>query len=522
MASQLRRLASVATRPQPMRDAPRQASTDELLAATVHELRLPLSHIKGFVTSLRRTDVEWDDETRTEFLTEIELEADRLAELIDGLLPGRASAKPATDLQFTHRLRSSRAHFTGCVVCLHTDDCVWTSGRAYQPFGWMAVAWNAFSPSLSRTRSNTRRQALQSPSQLASLTTANWSSQSATSVPASPLRIASAFSSHFSAAILYGSHACPATGLAWRSASPSLSHMVDASRSRTHRAVAPLSACPARPGTLSKEVRPTSRFSAEDAVGRTSRYTPDGLLATTNRRSAVMTQQSILVVDDEAPMRKVLSSNLRANGYAVRSAADGTEALKLIEEHAFDLLLLDINIPGPNGLQVLEAVRRGAETPVLMLSGRARERDTVEALDLGADDYISKPFGVAELLARVKALLRRVTPGPKGTLPPYRYQGLEVDFSARRARVDGVDVPLTRREFEVLAYLARNAGKVLLHRQVLHSIWGGQYGEESDYVWTFVQRIRRKIEPDRARPRYVLSERGVGYRMPTPEEAQAA
>jgi two-component system, OmpR family, KDP operon response regulator KdpE len=234
-----------------------------------------------------------------------------------------------------------------------------------------------------------------------------------------------------------------------------------------------------------------------------------------------MIQQSILVVDDEAPMRKVLSSNLRANGYAVRSAADGTEALKLIEEHPFDLLLLDINIPGPNGLQVLEAVRRGAEMPVLMLSGRARERDTVEALDLGADDYISKPFGVAELLARVKALLRRVTPGPKGLLPPYRYQGLEVDFSARRARVDGVDVPLTRREFEVLAYLARNAGRVLLHRQVLHSIWGGQYGEESDYVWTFVQRIRRKIEPDRARPRYVLSERGVGYRMPTPEEAQA-
>jgi len=122
-----------------------------------------------------------------------------------------------------------------------------------------------------------------------------------------------------------------------------------------------------------------------------------------------MTQQSILVVDDEAPMRKLLSSNLRASGYAVRSAADGTEALKLIEEHPFDLLLLDINIPGPNGLQVLEAVRRDAEMPVLMLSGRARERDTVEALDLGADDYISKPFGVAELLARVKALLGSVT-----------------------------------------------------------------------------------------------------------------
>ena len=154
-----------------------------------------------------------------------------------------------------------------------------------------------------------------------------------------------------------------------------------------------------------------------------------------------------------------------------------------------------------------------------MLSGRGRERDKVEALDLGADDYLTKPFGVAELLARVKALLRRVTSGTAGAFPPYRYQGLEIDFVARRAHVDGVEVSLTRREFEVLAYFARNAGKVLLHRQVLQAVWGGQYGDESDYVWTFVQRIRRKIEPDRAHPRYMLTEPGVGYRMPAPEAA---
>jgi len=227
-----------------------------------------------------------------------------------------------------------------------------------------------------------------------------------------------------------------------------------------------------------------------------------------------MTQQNILVVDDEAPMRKLLSNNLKASGYAVRLAADGAEALKLIEEHPLDLLLLDVNLPGPNGLQVLEAVRRTAELPVLVVSGRAREIDKVAALNLGADDYLSKPFGVAELLARVKALLRRVTHGPSGALPPYRYQGLEGDFGARRARLDGLDVPLTRREFEVLAYFAQNAGRILLHRQVLQAVWGGQYGEESDYVWTFVQRIRRKLEPDRAHPRYLLTEPGVGYRMP--------
>lgn len=232
-----------------------------------------------------------------------------------------------------------------------------------------------------------------------------------------------------------------------------------------------------------------------------------------------MTQQNILVVDDEAPMRKLLSSNLKASGYAVCSAADGLEALQLIEEHQFDLLVLDVNIPGPNGLQVLEAVRRGAEVPALIVSARGRERDKIEALDLGADDYLSKPFGVGELLARVKALLRRGVKGPRGPLPPYRYENLEVDFSARRARLNGTEVPLTRREFEVLAYFARNAGKVMLHRQVLQAVWGGNYGDEADYVWTYVQRLRRKIEPDRSTPRYLLTEVGVGYHMPLPTMA---
>jgi two-component system KDP operon response regulator KdpE len=231
-----------------------------------------------------------------------------------------------------------------------------------------------------------------------------------------------------------------------------------------------------------------------------------------------MTLQNILVVDDEAPMRKLLTSNLKASGYGVRSAADGLEALQLVEEHEFDLLVLDVNIPGPSGLQVLEAVRRGAHMPVLMLSARGRERDKIEALDLGADDYLTKPFGIGELLARVKALLRRGVDAPRGSLPPYRYQGLEVDFAARRAWLNGVQLSLTRREFEVLAYFARNAGKVMLHRQVLQAVWGGNYGDEADYVWTYVQRIRRKIETDRNAPRYLLTEVGVGYHMPLPED----
>lgn len=231
-----------------------------------------------------------------------------------------------------------------------------------------------------------------------------------------------------------------------------------------------------------------------------------------------MAQQAILVVDDEAPMRKFVSHNLKAGGYNVLTAADGAEALKLVAEHPLDLLLLDIGMPGPDGLAVLEAVRRDMEVPVLMISARGREADRVRALDLGADDYLTKPFGVAELLARVRALLRRVAPGTKGPLPPYRYQGLEVDFGSRRARLNGTEVPLTRREYEVLAHLARNAGKVLLHRQVLQAVWGGQYGDEADYIWTFVQRIRRKLEPDRRQPRFVLTEPGVGYYMPAADE----
>ena len=231
-----------------------------------------------------------------------------------------------------------------------------------------------------------------------------------------------------------------------------------------------------------------------------------------------MTQQTILVVDDEAPMRKLLASNLKASGYHVLAAEDGTQALRKIEEHAFDLLLLDVNMPGPSGLQVLETVRRHAdEVPVLMVTARQRERDKVDALDLGADAYLTKPFGIAELLAQVRALLRRTSSSPKGPLPAYRYQGLELDFSAHRARVNGVEVRLTAREFEVLAYYARNAGKMVLHRQVLQAVWGPQYGDEDDYLWTFVKRIRRKIEPDASQPRYLLTETGVGYHMPAPD-----
>jgi two-component system KDP operon response regulator KdpE len=223
---------------------------------------------------------------------------------------------------------------------------------------------------------------------------------------------------------------------------------------------------------------------------------------------------TILVADDESPMRKYISSNLKVRGYDVIPAADGIETLKLAGEHPLDLVLLDIRMPGPDGTQVLAALRRESHVPVMIVSARGRERDKVSALDLGADDYLTKPFGVDELLARVRAILRRSGSVLDSALPAYRRDELEVDFSAHRVRVGGRDVSLTPKQYDVLAYLARNAGKVLTHRQILQAAWGGQYADEADYVWTYVRRIRQRIEPDPSTPRYVLTEPGVGYCMP--------
>jgi len=223
---------------------------------------------------------------------------------------------------------------------------------------------------------------------------------------------------------------------------------------------------------------------------------------------------TILVADDEAPMRKYMASNLKVRGYDVVVAADGLETLKLASEYPLDLILLDISMPGPDGTQVLVALRRETRIPVIMVSARGREHDKVQALDLGADDYLTKPFGVNELLARVRAALRRVGSVLDSALPSYRHAELEVDFGARRVRVAGTTVSLTPKQYDVLAYLARNAGKVLTHRQILQGAWGGQYADEVDYVWTYVRRIRRRIEIDPAAPRFLLTEPGVGYRMP--------
>jgi two-component system KDP operon response regulator KdpE len=225
-----------------------------------------------------------------------------------------------------------------------------------------------------------------------------------------------------------------------------------------------------------------------------------------------MKKTRVLIVDDEPETLKYVGANLKARGYEIVTAADGTEALKRSEEDVFDLVLLDITMPGPDGFAVCQALRRTSTVPIIMLSARGQEKDKVRALDLGADDYITKPFGIEELLARIRSSLRRSQQDPT-TSGPLVVGDLAINFAERRVTRAGAEVKLTPTEYELLVQLARSAGKVLSHTALLQRVWGPEYGEESDYLWAYVRRLRRKIEADPDHPRYLLTEPGVGYRF---------
>jgi len=225
-----------------------------------------------------------------------------------------------------------------------------------------------------------------------------------------------------------------------------------------------------------------------------------------------MSGPRILLVDDEPAIRRTLRANLAARGYEVAVAETGEEALRLAAAQATALVVLDLMLPGLSGLDVCRALRADSAVPILVLSARGEERTKVRALDLGADDYLTKPFGMDELLARVRALLRRPPPSaPVGGM--LRVGELIVDLDRRRARRGATELELTAREFDVLAYLARNAGKVVTHRLLLAEVWGPEYGGETQYLRVFINRLRRKIEDDPTQPRYILTEPGVGYRI---------
>jgi two-component system, OmpR family, KDP operon response regulator KdpE len=220
----------------------------------------------------------------------------------------------------------------------------------------------------------------------------------------------------------------------------------------------------------------------------------------------------ILVVDDEPQIRRALRAALLAQAHEVAVAESGEAALDALALAPCDLVILDLGLPDMDGAEVCARLREWTQVPVIVLSVRDDEKSKVLALDRGADDYLVKPFSVAELLARVRAHLRRAR---EEVAPPLVQSGaLAIDLVRRRVEVDGQEVRLTRKEFDLLAYLATNRGRVLTHRMLLQHVWGPEYGSEVQYLRVFVSQLRRKLEPDPHVPRYVLTDVGVGYRFP--------
>ena len=222
----------------------------------------------------------------------------------------------------------------------------------------------------------------------------------------------------------------------------------------------------------------------------------------------------ILVVEDEAPVLRFLRTTLGAHGYSIVEAITGQQALVDAATRAPDLILLDLGLPDIDGVEVTRRIREWSVTPIIVLSARGREKDKIEALDAGADDYLTKPFSVGELLARMRVSLRNASRIPSASSEPlFEVQGLKVDLAARRVFVDEREIHLTRTEFNLLATLVRYAGRVVTHRQLLRDVWGPGSAGKSHYVRVYMGQLRHKLEVDPARPRYLETETGVGYRL---------
>jgi two-component system KDP operon response regulator KdpE len=232
-----------------------------------------------------------------------------------------------------------------------------------------------------------------------------------------------------------------------------------------------------------------------------------------------MNGSNILVVDDEPQIRRVLRSTLSSQGYVITDAKTGEEAVESVRKNKPDLVLLDVNMPGIGGIEACREIRRSSEAPIIMLTVRNAEKDKVLALDAGADDYVVKPFGIEELLARIRAALRRYAPGD--ALPPFVSKELTLDFESRQLTVRGEEIHLTPKEFDVLKHLVANQGKPLTHRRILQSVWGPDYGEETENLRVVINQLRKKIETDPARPKYIRTEPWVGYRFQAPRVSAA-
>ena len=223
-------------------------------------------------------------------------------------------------------------------------------------------------------------------------------------------------------------------------------------------------------------------------------------------------RKRILVVDDEQEITFVLRSGLTKHGYDVRVAGDGEAALDLFAAWSPDLVITDLAMPNMNGLKLCQRLRETSAVPIIILSVKGEEDTKIEALDTGADDYLTKPFGMGELLARVRATLRR-SPAAGADTTIIEEGDFRIDLESRNVQVSGKDVHLSPKEFDLLLFFIRNAGKVMTHRTLLAKIWGGDYTDQTEYLRVFVRHLRKKIEPDPAKPRYILTDPWVGYRF---------
>jgi two-component system KDP operon response regulator KdpE len=227
-----------------------------------------------------------------------------------------------------------------------------------------------------------------------------------------------------------------------------------------------------------------------------------------------MNNATILVVDDESQIRRVLRATLSSNGYNVIEAKDGQEAIEMVIREHPDLILLDVSMPDMSGLEVCSKIRLSYEGPIIMVTVRNSERDKIVALDAGADDYVVKPFATGELLARIRAALRRLS--SEEPLPKIETRDLKIDLERRIVDVRGQRVHLTPKEFEVLRTLVMQQGKPLTHKRLLQTVWGPDYGEETENLRVVIKQLRKKLEKDPASPRYILTEPGLGYRFRAP------
>jgi two-component system KDP operon response regulator KdpE len=229
-----------------------------------------------------------------------------------------------------------------------------------------------------------------------------------------------------------------------------------------------------------------------------------------------MSAGRILVVDDDPQIRRVMRVTLTGQGYEVDDAKSGEAALEKLREERFDLVLLDMNMPGMSGVETCRAIRGQSEVAIIMLTVRDTDTDKVEALDAGADDYITKPYNPPELLARIRAALRR-TPSMQGASGRMTIGAVEVDFDARQVTAHNRTVRLTPKEFDLLRYLVAHANKTISHRELLQAVWGPDYGDQVDYLRVFVNQLRKKIEPKPSSPVFLLTEPWVGYRLQLPQ-----